>query len=202
MSARLRTNSPCLLRADWRRRGSGGALGAAPNGLSATATLANGDKKCQYYFLEPPILVLKMVVSFSSARTFLPVRYEIKLTANSCIALSSSTNAVSFSSARMMKRFRSRCAPAIHVVRPALQLPTAALISFPMRCPSVGCGFPITPHNQEPQRGIGPRAVLSLSAVIESVCGRRGPGHLSIRRGGPDPRKPHRAHALPGVCHP
>src|SRR5215469_9635221 len=31
--------------------------------------------------------------------------YEVKLTANSCFALSSSTNAISFSSARTMKRF-------------------------------------------------------------------------------------------------
>jgi hypothetical protein len=42
--------------------------------------------------------------------------YEIKLTANSCIALSSSTNAVSFSSVRTMKRFPSpRCASVIKI---------------------------------------------------------------------------------------
>ena len=45
--------------------------------------------------------------------------YEIKSTANSCIAVSSSRNAVSFSSARTMKRFpSSRCASAIQIVRP------------------------------------------------------------------------------------
>ena len=43
--------------------------------------------------------------------------------------------------------------------------------------------FPTTAHNQEPQRGIGPRAVLSLS-VMESSCLQRGPNHLCIRRGG------------------
>jgi hypothetical protein len=42
--------------------------------------------------------------SFSSSR-FLRGHYEIKSTANSSIALSSSTNAVSISSARMKKRF-------------------------------------------------------------------------------------------------
>jgi len=44
---------------------------------------------------------------------------EIKLTANPCIALCSSTNAVSFSSARTMKRFPSRCASTIQIVRPS-----------------------------------------------------------------------------------
>ena len=44
--------------------------------------------------------------------------YEIKSTANSCIALCSSTNAVSFSSARTMYRLPSpRCASAIQIVR-------------------------------------------------------------------------------------
>ena len=40
-----------------------------------------------------------------------------KLTANSCIALCSSTNAVSISSARTTKRFPSRCASTIQIVR-------------------------------------------------------------------------------------
>jgi hypothetical protein len=45
--------------------------------------------------------------------------YEIKSTANSCIALSSSKKAVSFSSARTTKRFPSlRCASVIQIVRP------------------------------------------------------------------------------------
>jgi len=45
--------------------------------------------------------------------------YEIKLTANSCMALCSSRNAVSFSSARATKRFLSqRWASAIQIVRP------------------------------------------------------------------------------------
>ena len=50
-------------------------------------------------------MILEKLVSFSSARTLLHGYHEIKLTANSCIALSSSTNAVSNSSARTMKRF-------------------------------------------------------------------------------------------------
>ena len=45
--------------------------------------------------------------------------YEIKLTANSCIALCSSRNAVSFSSAHTTKRFPSPgYASAIQIVRP------------------------------------------------------------------------------------
>ena len=44
-------------------------------------------------------------VSFSAVRPFLRGSYEIKLTANSCIALCGSTNAVSISSTHTAKRF-------------------------------------------------------------------------------------------------
>ena len=54
-------------------------------------------------------------------------------------------------------------------------------------------------HNQEPQRGIGPRAVLSLS-VIESGCGLRGPGHLLVRRAAET--RSQLAIAERGVCRP
>ena len=53
------------------------------------------------------------------ARSLLRSDYEIKLTANACIALCSSTNAVSISSACTIKRFPSpRCASTIQIVRP------------------------------------------------------------------------------------
>ena len=52
-----------------------------------------------------PLPGSKNAVSFSSAATLLRGYHEIKLTANSCIARCSSTNAVSISSARTMKRF-------------------------------------------------------------------------------------------------
>src|SRR5262249_43225762 len=45
--------------------------------------------------------------------------FKFNLTANLCIALSSSRNAVSISSARTMNRFPSRCASAIQIVRPS-----------------------------------------------------------------------------------
>jgi hypothetical protein len=47
-------------------------------------------------------------VSFLSAHAFLRSQYKTKLTLNSCIALSSSTNAVRISSVRTMKRVPSR----------------------------------------------------------------------------------------------
>jgi hypothetical protein len=58
---------------------------------------------------ESPIPVLGTPSAFHP-HTFLRGHYEIKLTANSCIALCSSTKAVNISSARMMKRFPWRCA--------------------------------------------------------------------------------------------
>jgi hypothetical protein len=45
-------------------------------------------------------------------------RYEIELTANSCIVLCSSQNAVSFSSARTTNRVPLRCASTIQILRP------------------------------------------------------------------------------------
>ena len=45
--------------------------------------------------------------------------YTIKLTANSCIGLCSSKIAVSFSSARTMKRFPLRCASTSQIVHPS-----------------------------------------------------------------------------------
>jgi hypothetical protein len=53
-------------------------------------------------------------------RTFSCSHYKVKLTANSCIALSNSKNALSFSSACTMKRLpSSRCASVIQIVRPS-----------------------------------------------------------------------------------
>jgi hypothetical protein len=52
-----------------------------------------------------------------SAAPFLHGHYKTKLTANSCIVLCSSTNAVNISSLRTIKRFpSSRCASAIQLV--------------------------------------------------------------------------------------
>jgi hypothetical protein len=53
-----------------------------PNGLSANATLANGDRQCQYYFNKSPLPVQEKPSAFQP-RTFLHVRYKVKLTANS-----------------------------------------------------------------------------------------------------------------------
>ena len=86
-------------------RGSGGALGNTPNGLSASPILANGDRQCQCYFGESPIRVPATPSAFQRRTRFCAAGYTIKLTAN---ALCSSTNAVSISSARAMNRF-SRC---------------------------------------------------------------------------------------------
>jgi hypothetical protein len=55
-------------------------------------------------FGESPIRVAEPSPALSRNR-FCAGRYNIRLTANSCIALSSSTNAVSISSKRTMKRF-------------------------------------------------------------------------------------------------
>jgi len=85
-------------------RGSGGALlGETPNRLSASATLADGDRKCQSYFASRRFPLRRRHLPFSQAQ-FSSGLYATKLTANSCIARCSSKNAVSFSSARTMKR--------------------------------------------------------------------------------------------------
>src|SRR5262245_53540081 len=48
-----------------REDGSGGALGETPNGLSASATLANGQRECQYNSsCESPIAVPKTQSAF------------------------------------------------------------------------------------------------------------------------------------------
>lgn len=56
---------------------------------------------------------------FQRARTSLRSRHKIKSTANACMDLCSSKNAVSFSSERTIKRLPSpRCASTIPIVRP------------------------------------------------------------------------------------
>jgi hypothetical protein len=67
------------------------------------------SRRRQYYFCEEAIPVLETSSAFQP-RPRLASHYKIKLTANSCIALCSSINAVDFSSLRTMKRFPSRCA--------------------------------------------------------------------------------------------
>ena len=68
-----------------REEGQVELLGETPNGLSATTTLANGNRECQYYLRGSGCV--------------------IKSAANSCTALCSSKNAVGISSARTTKRF-------------------------------------------------------------------------------------------------
>jgi len=102
-----------------REEGQVELVGKTPNGLSASATLADGDRECQCYFASRRFPLRRRHLLFSQAQ-FSSGLYKIKLTANLCIALSSSTNAVSFSSERTMKRFpSSRCASAIQIVRPS-----------------------------------------------------------------------------------
>ena len=61
-----------------------------------------------------------LIICARGARSLLRSDYEIKLTANACIALCSSTNAVNILSACTTKRFLSpRCASTIQIARPA-----------------------------------------------------------------------------------
>ena len=66
-----------------------------------------------------------------------------KLTANSCIALCSSTNAFNISSARTMKRFPSRCASTIQMVRPSRSTVETQPKLQPASVKIVGYDFPV-----------------------------------------------------------
>jgi hypothetical protein len=76
---------------------------AVPAGSGLTAPGLAKNKSPLAVSLLGPLPGSKNAVSFSSAATLLRGHYETKLTANSGIALWSSTNAVSISSARTMK---------------------------------------------------------------------------------------------------
>jgi hypothetical protein len=120
-------------RAALRKEGHVKLRAETPNGLSASATLAKGDRECVWTDgttsrvtcgrgevsapadAQPP---MKSILFFACRRfqlqthhqvlpalTFVRGHYNIKLTAKSCIALYSSKNAVNISSARTMKRF-------------------------------------------------------------------------------------------------
>jgi len=95
---------PVHSRLTLREEGQVELFGETPNGLSASVILANGDGECQYYFCQSPIRVAETSPAFTRTH-FFPGRYEIKLTANSCIALCSSRNALSFSSGRTTRMF-------------------------------------------------------------------------------------------------
>jgi hypothetical protein len=81
-----------------RKEGQVELLGETPNGLSASATLANAERSINTFLLRIAGSSSKNAVSFSAA-PFLHGHYKTKLTANSRIAGSSSRNAVRFSSA-------------------------------------------------------------------------------------------------------
>jgi hypothetical protein len=66
-----------------------------------------------------------------------------RLTANSCIALCSSTNAVNISSARTMKRFPSRCASTIQMVRRSRSTAETQPKLQPASVTIVGYDFPV-----------------------------------------------------------
>ena len=65
-----------------REEGQVELFGKTPNGLSASATLADGDRECQCYFASRRFPLRRRHLLFSHAQ-FSSGLYEIKLTANS-----------------------------------------------------------------------------------------------------------------------